>query len=597
MKYSDHDEDGMITTKHILLTLIVILITSAWATRADAFCGMYIATEEDRELLNDATQVVLYRDGTLTGITMRNNYHGKPEEFAMIIPVTEVLSPQQVYTIDHQRFDRIATYTSPRLVKYQRKDVCYPERGGSILYEEHVQKPTTRADLNVRVKNAFSVAEYELVILEASQSTNLLTWLELEGYHVPKKGADIIQGYIHEGMYFMVARINPNKLTFDERGHAVLSPLHFSYHSEDFKLPIRLGTVNSESSQDVLIHIVSKNGRYDIANYPSAPVATNLIVDASTQENFPLFYRELTNHQRTTKKLTALTEFVGIWSTPGLSTCDPCTLVNPALEDDLLVDLRDRSSFPTKVEMDFKLIDPYADESLTLIYRLMPEHRLHMRFLASNFLEDKPFLWHVRYDFIKHEEDDDSWRIFRRQVVAGDEQPLHFDGWATEYAKYAASELKPEGNLFTVDVIWHNRKVLDMRQLSPYSHTVTRLHARIPKDATEDLIFTTAPFLKGGTGTPDHVTGKIGTKTTHDEAHQYSTFQARYMILDEELVPFDESKTCGEGQHIKRIWSSPQNKRASASMPGRLMSMEKKATGSLDLQKMILNVEDSSLSF
>ena len=59
---------------------------------AHAFCGFYVSGS-GQKMTNDATQVVLMRDGTRTVLSMQNDYKGPLEDFAMVIPVPVVLSP------------------------------------------------------------------------------------------------------------------------------------------------------------------------------------------------------------------------------------------------------------------------------------------------------------------------------------------------------------------------------------------------------------------------------------------------------------------------------------------------------------------------
>jgi hypothetical protein len=65
---------------------------------AHAFCGFYVAGG-GASLFNDATQVVLMREGTKTVLSMQNNYRGPPENFAMVIPVPIVLQKENVKTL------------------------------------------------------------------------------------------------------------------------------------------------------------------------------------------------------------------------------------------------------------------------------------------------------------------------------------------------------------------------------------------------------------------------------------------------------------------------------------------------------------------
>jgi hypothetical protein len=63
---------------------------------ADAFCGFYVSGA-DAKLFNNATIVVLMREGTRTVLSMQNNYQGPAEDFAMVVPVPVVLNSSGVF--------------------------------------------------------------------------------------------------------------------------------------------------------------------------------------------------------------------------------------------------------------------------------------------------------------------------------------------------------------------------------------------------------------------------------------------------------------------------------------------------------------------
>ena len=80
---------------------------------AQAFCGFYVA-KADTDLFNDASKVVIARDGDNTVITMANDYRGAATEFAMVVPVPTVLEEGQIHVTDHEIVDHLDAYTSPR---------------------------------------------------------------------------------------------------------------------------------------------------------------------------------------------------------------------------------------------------------------------------------------------------------------------------------------------------------------------------------------------------------------------------------------------------------------------------------------------------
>src|SRR5580692_1671976 len=102
---------------------LVALAATVGAVDARAFCGFYVSGAETK-LTNNATQVVLMRDGTRTVLSMQNNYQGPPQDFAMVIPVPVVLQKENVKTLARAVFDHIDQLTAPRLVEYWEQNPC-----------------------------------------------------------------------------------------------------------------------------------------------------------------------------------------------------------------------------------------------------------------------------------------------------------------------------------------------------------------------------------------------------------------------------------------------------------------------------------------
>ncbi len=89
------------------------------------FCGFYV-NGAGSEMFNDATEVVLMRQGTRTVLSMQNDYRGPLEDFAMVVPVPVVLKEGDVKVIPKSVFDRVDSLGSPRLVEYWEQDPCPP---------------------------------------------------------------------------------------------------------------------------------------------------------------------------------------------------------------------------------------------------------------------------------------------------------------------------------------------------------------------------------------------------------------------------------------------------------------------------------------
>lgn len=295
---------------------------------AHAFCGFYVSGA-DAKLFNDATQVVLMREGTRTVLSMQNAYKGPAEAFAMVVPVPVVLQKENVRTLPKEVFAKIDTLDAPRLVEYWEQDPCDPYRGGfgDALRSRRTggsgaPRPaaaTPAKELGVTVEAQFTVGEYDIVVLGAKDSAGLDTWLRQESYKIPEGSEPYLRPYVQSGSKFFVARVDPKKVTFDAKGIAILSPLRFHYDTESFSLPVRLGLVNSSGKQDLVVHVLARNTRYEVANYPNVTIPTNLDVSENARESFGSFYTALFDRTLEKNPKAVVTEYS--WAS---STCDPC---------------------------------------------------------------------------------------------------------------------------------------------------------------------------------------------------------------------------------------------------------------------------------
>jgi hypothetical protein len=104
----------------------------AWSSATIAgFCGFYVA-KADTKLFNQASQVVLVRDGDRTVMTMASDYQGDLKEFAIVIPVPTFLKREEIHVGDKALVDHLDAYSAPRLVEYFDEDQVRPRvvRGG-----------------------------------------------------------------------------------------------------------------------------------------------------------------------------------------------------------------------------------------------------------------------------------------------------------------------------------------------------------------------------------------------------------------------------------------------------------------------------------
>jgi hypothetical protein len=309
-------------TKWAVAVLFVGLVSAIAPQSADAFCGFYVGGGS-ADLFSNATQAVMMREGNRTILSIQNDFQGPTEDFAMVVPVPVVLQETDVKTLPNDLFAKLDRLTAPRLVEYWEKDPCAPEY-------DYEGQPSPTADSgaggrndspeddNVTVEAEFKVGEYEVVILSATDSTGLESWLETNQYNIPQNAGPYLDPYVQNGSKFFVAKVDPNEVTFKD-GQAVLSPLRFHYDTPDFNIPIRLGLINSSGRQDLIVYTLGQGQRYEVANYDNVTIPTNIEVVNNVRDDFATFYRQLFQETVNQNPGAVVTEYS--WDA---SSCDPC---------------------------------------------------------------------------------------------------------------------------------------------------------------------------------------------------------------------------------------------------------------------------------
>ncbi|AFZ60327.1 DUF2330 domain-containing protein [Anabaena cylindrica FACHB-243] len=306
----------------LLIALIAIL---SFAPTALAFCGFYVA-KADTKLYNKASQVVIARQDNKTVLTMANDFQGEVKDFAMVVPVPTVIKEEQVRVAEPRIIERLDAFSAPRLVEYFDEDPCAPVYKMSAVpapmsAASRGAAESSRQDnsLGVTVEAQFNVGEYDIVILSAKESGGLETWLNRNGYKMPRGSNQLLKPYIRSSMKFFVAKINLDK--FAESGYQSLRPLQISYESPKFMLPIRLGMINATTEQDLIVYILSPQGQAEVTNYRTVKVPSNLNIPVFVKSEFGDFYKSMfqTSYTKEDKKVAFL-EYA--WN---MSNCDPCS--------------------------------------------------------------------------------------------------------------------------------------------------------------------------------------------------------------------------------------------------------------------------------
>ncbi len=291
---------------------------------ANAFCGFYVA-KADAKMFNKSSKVVLARIGQQTAITMASDYEGKPNEFALVVPVPTFIKKSQISVVDEKTVDHLDAFTAPRLVEYYDPDPCqrrYPVAAMEFAAANRTAAvpaaPMQAAYPGVKVEARYDVAEYDISILSAEQSDGLIRWLTDNSYKIPAGAEPVIGSYIKQKMHFFVAKVNIKRLA--ALGRAYLKPLQVRYETSKFMLPLRLGTVNAKGPQDLTVYALTRRGRVEAANYRTVKVPSDVNVPLFVAHDFPNVYKALFDRAVAHENMRGVfVEYA--WD---MGWCDPC---------------------------------------------------------------------------------------------------------------------------------------------------------------------------------------------------------------------------------------------------------------------------------
>jgi hypothetical protein len=375
--------------KRIALALAVVAGLPSFGRSVAAFCGFYVA-KADTKLFNRASQVVLVRDGDRTVLTMANDFKGNPQEFAIVIPVPTRIERNQIHVGDKALIDHLDGYSAPRLVEYFDENPCELrvfDREAALAAPAaapfRARAGSLQKGLGVTIEAQYTVGEYDIVILSATQSTGLETWLKENGYRIPAGAASVLGSYIMQNMRFFVAKVNLKEQA--KLGFSYLRPIQVAYESPKFMLPLRLGMVNADGPQELFVYALTRKGRVETTNYRTVKLPTGMDIPVFVKQEFSPFYKAMFSEQvRREHMSTVFVEYA--WD---MAWCDPCA-ADPLSQEELRslgVFWLDAGAQPA--------LNPGRPGLRPLPPRPVPQTvfmtRLHVRYDSAHFPEDLVF--------------------------------------------------------------------------------------------------------------------------------------------------------------------------------------------------------------
>ena len=308
----------------LLLVALGATIASSSTARASCFCMLRRPppVTQQRGITDDpsytpTSAVFVTREGTRTVLTIEAAYQGPAVELSMVIPVPAAIEREQVRTVPGTVFRRLDQRTAPKVRHVwrpcaMRRPMARSAAGAGATGGRRAADPLmVLEDYGVEITDEWAVDEYDITLLGASESAGLLRFLRERGLELSDAADAVLRGYIETGHRFVLAHVDPSRANrLGDR--MMLSPIQLEYESPDLSIPVRLGTLNSPGEQELLLYVLSTEGRYAVANRPNVEAPTDLRMRASARGSFAELYTSLTDEVFRQRPGAAMTEYAHV---------------------------------------------------------------------------------------------------------------------------------------------------------------------------------------------------------------------------------------------------------------------------------------------
>lgn len=248
--------------------------------------------------------VVFYEAATDTEtLVVSIDYQGTAQDFGWLIPTP---SQPTVERGSQNLFANLEAITDPYSASYKSSEES------ALTGENDATSPST-----VTVVSEQQVAYYDVTVLTATNTEDLLNWFNANGYKYPEAYSYILQDYITNGWYFTAMKINPTLVNSSGVSTDILSgqavPVQLTFTTGNAVYPLRISSI----IEDVVYNTTSEYVPPAQPKAPSSPTPHSVPVSDISTEPYSYNYQNVDLYviadHKVTSNNSALTIGYGNW--------------------------------------------------------------------------------------------------------------------------------------------------------------------------------------------------------------------------------------------------------------------------------------------
>jgi len=184
-------------------------------------------------------RAIIFHEGNVETLILASNFRGNAKELAWIVPTP---TRPEVTKANEQIFVNIQELTTPQY------NYGYGLRAMSMGIEG-------TKDLGVVVIESKQVDYYDVNVLLATSSADLVEWFNENNYTYPEEYAYVLNYYIQKGWYFTAIKVSPEAQGATDviqdlkEGHP--TPIKMVFLSEKIVFPLKISSVDFKPKDEV----------------------------------------------------------------------------------------------------------------------------------------------------------------------------------------------------------------------------------------------------------------------------------------------------------------------------------------------------------
>jgi hypothetical protein len=271
---------SMIRRRTLTLAAVTAAVLLAAPGIARACGGFFSETNTSEVTVMSDIRVLLVKSGNNLEQYVQVAYTGAATRFAWIYPVA---SNPKVSEAAKSPFDALEEVTRPRIMIHTMGEAggggggggCMGDDGDAALRGGNEQV----VDPSVKLWQKGQVGSFDYVVLTATTSDDLLTWLNTNGFAVPAKTKQVVGHYVAMQWYFVAMKVSATA------GSASSVPsttvIKLAYSATEVRYPLKMVTLSPAPATSVELYLVDTDGSKQLV--PTAPFTATAIDQAAVK--------------------------------------------------------------------------------------------------------------------------------------------------------------------------------------------------------------------------------------------------------------------------------------------------------------------------